>query len=168
MLEPDPDQPASNYYYLGGFGSDSQQDLPSTWSELEDAGYSAFNPATRAAHYVEEIKRNDAREYTDLVGQHELQWTITAPLGLDEAMTELLEEEIIISESDNFYPAIVLPSNYEVTAWSTDAGNEYSLTDQLNNIELSDNYTVYYVELATAAEAYGKTTPTYFITIAEK
>ena len=161
-------EPEANYYYLGGFGCDSQQDVPSAWADLEEAGYSAFNPETRAAHYVEEIKRNDAREYTDLIGQHELQWTITAPLGLDEAMTEALEEDVIISESDTFYPAIVIPSNYQVIAWSTDAENTYSLTEQLNNIEISNNYTVYYIELATVAEAYGNKTPTFFITIAEK
>jgi hypothetical protein len=160
---PKPEEPT--VYYLGGIGNETQQDSPVSWGELEEAGYAIFNPVTRAAHYVNEIKQNDSREYTNLEGQQTLQWVVTAPLGVDEALSELYEEEITVTEDNKFYPAIVLPNEYTITDWSTDADNVYSLIGEVHAIELSDGYTVYYPELATAAKAYGEQTPVYYITI---
>jgi hypothetical protein len=62
------------------------------------------------------MKTNDTRNYDgSLVGQHELQWKVTVPLGVDEALTELNEEDTIVKDSDFVYAAIAIPSEYKVT-----------------------------------------------------
>jgi hypothetical protein len=64
------------------------------------------------------MKSNDAREYTEdsLAGQHELSWTLRTPLGFDQELTDAMGEDIYITETDNIYPAIALPTGYRVTA----------------------------------------------------
>ena len=117
---------------------------------------------------MEEMKRNDAREYTNLVGQHELQWKVTSPLGYDADLSEVMGEDMTVEETDLIYAAIAIPSNYEVVAWSTDPENSYPVGDSINSVENSDNYTVYYIETTSGTVVYGNNTPTYYITIAEK
>lgn len=76
-----------------------------------------MNPATRAELYFEEMQNNDAREIDDtIIGQHELSWKLTTPVGLDEALSEVMEEDTYLEETDWVYPAIALPSEYKVTA----------------------------------------------------
>jgi hypothetical protein len=151
------EEPTANVYYLGAIGNDTQQDIPVLWSEY------GFDVPGRATHYLNYMKDNDTREYTEnsLPGQHELTWTLRTPLGLDEELTTIMGEEIVITESDKIYPAIALPTGYKVTAWSTDSNNSYPVNEVIDSVETQEGYTIYYVR--TACD-YGYT-PTYFITI---
>ena len=162
----EPEEPTTINYYLGAIGNDSKQDDPDLWGELEEAGYASMNPATRAEFYFNEMQNNDARsiEPASLVGQHELSWKLTTPTGLDEDLSEVFEEDTYLEDTDQVYPAIALPSNYKVSAWSTDAENAYPVVDVIGEIEMTNNYTVYYAKNAFPFNA----VKTFFITIETK
>ena len=162
----EPEEPNTINYYLGAIGNDSKQDDPDLWGELEEAGYTSMNPATRAEFYFNEMQNNDARsiEPASLVGQHELSWKLTTPTGLDEDLSEVMEEDTYLEETDQVYPAITLPSEYKVTAWSDDAENAYPVVDVIGEIEMTNNYTVYYAKNAFPFNA----VKTFFITIENK
>jgi hypothetical protein len=120
------------------------------------------------------MKENETIEFTseDIVNNHELSWTVKVPLGKDEAMSSVMESDIITSDTDRTYAAIAIPSDYKIVKWSDDEAHTYGTyhLNEMKSIELgaSEGYTIYYINTEAGAFSYGSKTPTYYILIEHK
>ena len=131
-----PEEPQGLTYLTGTFGNLDIQEWPEPYIDN-------WEPNERdeiSMHYVNNMLTNTAESENDLVGRHG--FAIKTPFVKESKSAASWGD--VSTEPYTTNPAILLPADYKVVAWNTDADNS-SLSEQVvNSYTLSDGRIVYY------------------------